>query len=79
MGKGKVKPPTFNWLFLHIYNALQQLKITEAIEFITNLFKESENEDPTATIVILFGCTGKGNGAWVSVLRYTFLLNSFNV
>ena len=37
------------------------------IGIITNLFKDAKNP-PTATIVINFGCTVHGKGAWVSVM-----------
>ena len=67
VGKGKVKFPRINRLFLHMDNAYHHFKSTGAIEFVTHLFKEREIEEPTAAIVIAFGCPGHRNDAWMSV------------
>ena len=65
MGKGKVKFPRLNRLFLHMDNASQNFKNTKYIEFVTNLFNQREMDEPTTAIVIMFGCPGHRKGAWV--------------
>ena len=68
VGKGKVKFPRINRLFLHTDNASQHFKSTRVKEFVTHLFKEREMEEPIAAIVIKFGFPGHGKGEWVSLL-----------
>ena len=63
VGKGKVKSPITNSLFLHMDNTSQNFKSTGAIEFVTHLFKEREMEYLTAASVIMFVFPGHGKGA----------------
>ena len=67
VGKRKEEFPRIDRFFLHVNIASQNFKITGAIEFVTHLFKELKMEDPTAAIVIMFRCSGHGNGTWVSL------------
>ena len=65
--KEKLKFTRIDRLFLHMENSSQHFKITGDIKFVPHLFKELKMEDPTASIVITFGCTGHGKGTWVSL------------
>ena len=67
VGKGKVGFPIISRFFLHVENSSHHFKITGDIKFVPHLFKELKMEDPTASIVITFGCTGHGKGTWVSL------------
>ena len=78
VGKGKGVFPSIYRIFLHMDNVYQNFKITGGIWFVTNLFKERKMEDPTAEILIVFGCPGHRKDAWVS-LQLLLCISSFRL